>query len=47
MMVKGTLTSGIPLLLLGAPISNFFWIVGASGVIVGSHAGLLEPGVES
>ncbi|CAK9786053.1 unnamed protein product [Cutaneotrichosporon oleaginosum] len=43
----GLFLIGIPLLLLGGPISAFFWIVGASGVIVGAHAGLLEPGVES
>ncbi|WWC72558.1 uncharacterized protein I206_106520 [Kwoniella pini CBS 10737] len=43
----GLFVIGIPLLWLAAPISTFFWLVGSSGCIVGSHAGLLEPGVES
>ncbi|WVQ95623.1 hypothetical protein IAU59_002721 [Kwoniella sp. CBS 9459] len=43
----GLFVIGIPLLWLAAPISTFFWLVGSSGCIVGAHAGLLEPGVES
>jgi hypothetical protein len=39
--------SGLPLLWWAAPLSTFFWLVGSSGCIVGAHAGLLEPGVES
>ncbi|GMK54723.1 hypothetical protein CspeluHIS016_0113090 [Cutaneotrichosporon spelunceum] len=43
----GVFVLGILLLLFGSPFSAFFWVVGASGVIIGAHAGLLEPGVES
>ncbi|KAK6906638.1 hypothetical protein I204_00553 [Kwoniella mangroviensis CBS 8886] len=43
----GLFVIGIPLLWLAAPISTFFWLVGSSGCLVGAHAGLLEPGVES
>ncbi|OXG99524.1 hypothetical protein C345_00378 [Cryptococcus neoformans A2-102-5] len=38
---------GIPLLWFAAPISTFFWLVGSSGCVIGAHAGLLEPPVES
>ncbi|CAD6581587.1 MAG: hypothetical protein TREMPRED_003028 [Tremellales sp. Tagirdzhanova-0007] len=43
----GLFVIGLPLLWLAAPLSTFFWLVGSSGCIVGAHAGLLEPGVES
>ncbi|ODN99474.1 hypothetical protein L198_03318 [Cryptococcus wingfieldii CBS 7118] len=43
----GLFVIGIPLLWFAAPISTFFWLVGSSGCLVGAHAGLLEPGVES
>ncbi|WVF68067.1 hypothetical protein IAT40_002830 [Kwoniella sp. CBS 6097] len=43
----GLFVIGIPLLWFAAPISTFFWLVGSSGCIIGAHAGLLEPGVES
>ncbi|WRT70684.1 uncharacterized protein IL334_007682 [Kwoniella shivajii] len=43
----GLFVIGIPLLWIAAPISTFFWLVGSSGCVVGAHAGLLEPGVES
>ncbi|WWD08335.1 hypothetical protein V865_006446 [Kwoniella europaea PYCC6329] len=43
----GLFVIGIPLLWLAAPISTFFWLVGSSGCLIGAHAGLLEPGVES
>jgi len=32
---------------LAGPFSTFFWLIGASSVLVLSHASLLEPGVES
>jgi hypothetical protein len=35
------------LLWFAAPLSTFFWLVGSSGCIVGAHAGLMEPGIES
>lgn len=38
---------GIPLLWFSSPISTFFWIVGASGVLIIGHACLMEPGIES
>lgn len=39
--------AGIPLLYLGAPLSTFFWLVGASSVLILGHASMIEPGVES
>ncbi len=39
--------TGLPLLWFAAPLSTFFWLVGSSGCLVGAHAGLMEPGVES
>ncbi|ORZ36474.1 PRA1 family protein-domain-containing protein [Catenaria anguillulae PL171] len=36
----------IPLLWLGSAASTVFWIVGASLVVIGGHAALLEPPVE-
>jgi len=38
---------GIPLFWLAAPFSTFFWLIGASSVLVLGHAYFLEPGVES
>lgn len=46
-LYMGLFVIGIPLLWFAAPISTFFWLVGSSGCVVGAHAGLLEPGVES
>jgi len=43
----GLLVIGIPLLWISAPIWTFFWIVGASVVLILFHACLIEPGVES
>lgn len=37
----------LPLLLLGGPLSVFFWLVSASAIIILGHATLMEPGVES
>ncbi|KAJ3372607.1 hypothetical protein GGF31_001627 [Allomyces arbusculus] len=36
----------IPLLWLGSAGSTVFWIVGASGLVIGGHAAMLEPPVE-
>lgn len=38
---------GIPLLWFASPVSTFFWLVGASSVLILGHATLIEPGVES
>ncbi|EIW69935.1 hypothetical protein M231_02071 [Tremella mesenterica] len=46
-LYMGLFIIGLPLLWFAAPISTFFWLVGSSGCIVGAHAALMEPGVES
>ncbi|KAL7422909.1 Prenylated Rab acceptor 1 [Cryptotrichosporon argae] len=46
-LYTGLFVIGIPLLWFAAPLSTFFWLVGSSGCVIGAHAGLLEPGVES
>ncbi|GAA6018765.1 hypothetical protein JCM10207_005572 [Rhodosporidiobolus poonsookiae] len=38
---------GLPILWFAAPIATFFFLVGSSVVLIGTHAVLLEPGVES
>jgi len=38
---------GIPLLLWASPLGTFFWLVGASSIIILGHASVMEPGVES
>jgi len=38
---------GIPMFWLAGPFGTFFWLIGASSVLVLAHACLLEPGVES
>ena len=38
---------GIPLLWWSSPLSTFFWLVGASGVLILGHACIMEPGIES
>ena len=37
---------GFPMLWLAAPLSTVFWLVGASAIVVGGHAALMEPGLE-
>lgn len=32
---------------LAGPFGTFFWLIGASSILVLGHASLLEPGVES
>lgn len=46
-LYMGLFIIGIPLLWFAAPISTFFWLLGSSGFVIGAHAGLMEPGVES
>ncbi|KAF5393237.1 hypothetical protein D9757_000745 [Collybiopsis confluens] len=38
---------GLPLLFFASPVLTFFWLVGASGVLILGHASFIEPGVES
>ncbi|KZT71013.1 prenylated rab acceptor PRA1 [Daedalea quercina L-15889] len=38
---------GIPLLWWSSPLGTFFWLVGASGVLILGHASIMEPGIES
>ncbi|KAA1474234.1 prenylated rab acceptor PRA1 [Dentipellis sp. KUC8613] len=38
---------GLPLLWWSSPLGTFFWLVGASGVLIMAHASLIEPGIES
>lgn len=45
--IRADILLGIPLLWFAAPISTFFWLVGSSGCVIGAHAGLMEPGIES
>lgn len=35
------------MLWIAAPLSTVFWIVGSSACVVGAHAGIMEPGIES
>ncbi|KIO19549.1 hypothetical protein M407DRAFT_246126 [Tulasnella calospora MUT 4182] len=46
-LYTGLFVIGIPLVYIGAPISTFFWLVGASGFLILGHAAMVEPGVES
>jgi len=46
-LYTGLFVIGIPLLWISSPISTFFWLVGASGILILGHASVLEPGVES
>lgn len=43
----GLFLIGLPLLWLSSPISTFFWLVGASSILILGHACIIEPGVES
>ncbi|KIY44481.1 prenylated rab acceptor PRA1 [Fistulina hepatica ATCC 64428] len=38
---------GLPMLWLASPIMTFFWLVGASAVLILGHASVMEPGIES
>lgn len=46
-LYTGLFVIGIPMFWLAGPFSTFFWLIGASSVLVLGHASLLEPGVES
>jgi len=46
-LYTGLFVIGIPLLLWASPLGTFFWLVGASSIIILGHASVMEPGVES
>jgi len=46
-LYTGLFVIGIPLLWWASPFLTFFWIVGASSILIFGHASLMEPGVES
>jgi hypothetical protein len=46
-LYTGLFVIGLPLLWWSSPLGTFFWLVGASGVLIFAHASIIEPGVES
>jgi len=46
-LYTGLFVIGIPLFWWAGPFGTFFWLIGASSILVLGHASLLEPGVES
>ncbi|OBZ67103.1 PRA1-like protein [Grifola frondosa] len=46
-LYTGLFVIGIPLLLYASPLGTFFWLVGASSVLILGHATIMEPGIES
>ncbi|KAJ3969057.1 prenylated rab acceptor PRA1 [Lentinula raphanica] len=46
-LYTGLFVIGIPLLFFASPVMTFFWLVGASGVLILGHASFIEPGIES
>jgi len=46
-LYTGLFVIGLPLLWWSSPLGTFFWLVGASGVLILVHASVIEPGVES
>ncbi|KZV74435.1 prenylated rab acceptor PRA1 [Peniophora sp. CONT] len=46
-LYTGLFVIGIPLLWWASPISVFFWLIGASAVLILGHACMVEPGIES
>jgi len=46
-LYTGLFVIGIPLLLWASPLGTFFWLVGASSILILGHATIMEPGVES
>ena len=43
----GLFVIGIPLLWWSSPLGTFFWLVGASAILILGHATIMEPGIES
>ncbi|RDX40447.1 prenylated rab acceptor PRA1 [Polyporus arcularius HHB13444] len=46
-LYTGLFVIGIPMLWISSPFSTFFWLVGASAVLILGHATIMEPGIES
>jgi len=46
-LYTGLFVIGLPLLWWSSPITTFFWLVGASAVVILGHATVIEPGIES
>jgi len=46
-LYTGLFVIGIPLLWWSSPLGVFFWLVGASSVLILGHATVIEPGIES
>ncbi|KAI0745801.1 prenylated rab acceptor PRA1 [Earliella scabrosa] len=46
-LYTGLFVIGIPMLWISSPFSTFFWLVGASAVLILGHATMMEPGIES
>ncbi|TFK44384.1 prenylated rab acceptor PRA1 [Crucibulum laeve] len=46
-LYTGLLVIGIPLFWWAGPFFTFFWLIGASSILILGHACMLEPGVES
>jgi len=46
-LYTGLFVIGIPLLWWSSPLGVFFWLVGASSVLILGHATVVEPGIES
>jgi len=46
-LYTGLFVIGLPLMWWAGPFGTFFWLIGASSILILSHASLLEPGVES
>jgi hypothetical protein len=46
-LYTGLFVIGIPLLFFASPFGTLFWLVGASALVILTHACLNEPGVES
>lgn len=46
-LYTGLFVIGIPMLWISSPFSTFFWLVGASAILILGHAMIMEPGIES
>jgi hypothetical protein len=46
-LYTGLFVIGLPMFWWAGPFGAFFWLIGASSLLILCHASLLEPGVES
>jgi hypothetical protein len=46
-LYTGLFVIGLPLLFFASPFGTLFWLVGASALVILTHACMNEPGVES